>query len=115
MQRCNTYKYKQGKWRHEKKCPEKERQEKQKETYEKKLDLMNSEIEKLKKGKYTRKTINYINSSLNSNNTNNTLNSGNTLNICGVGQENVKLLNHVETEFIKSQGMNSIIDIVDKL
>ncbi len=101
--------------RHEKKCPEKERQEKQKEIYEKKLDLMNSEIEKLKKGKYTRKTINYINNSLNSNN--NTLNSGNTntLNICGVGQEDVKLLNFAESESIKSQGMNSIIGIIDKL
>ncbi len=99
------------------KCPEKERHEKQKEIYEKKLDLMNSEIEKLKKGKYTRKTINYINNSLNSNNNtnNNTLNSGNTLNICGVGQEDVKLLNFAESESIKSQGMNSIIGIIDKL
>jgi hypothetical protein len=78
-----------------------------------------TKVQKLeKKTKISKKIINYngpINTTLNTN-SNNTLNTqNNNLSICNPGQENVNLLSTNEKKYIMSQGLNSIISLVDQL
>ncbi len=120
---CNKkYSNRQSRWRHEKNCNvknkdsiDKKNLEIQNQLYKETIeDLINehkimiNRIEKLEKK----------NKPIIVNNTNNILNNNcnnKTLNICQPGSEDVKLLSNIDKKFIMSQGMNSIISIVDKL
>jgi len=99
-------------------CKEKQKKDLEKSIYIQELEKLKKELEKVKKQK-TSKTITYNinNGSINSNNTNsNNTNSNNkTLNICDTGKENVKLLTDTEKDYIMSQGMNSIVSLVEYL
>ena len=77
---------------------------------------MQAELNKLKKQKNGEKKIINYNGTINANilNTINN-NSNNTLNICNPGDENINLLTNDEKKLIMSQGVNSIISLVDHL
>lgn len=42
-------------------------------------------------------------------------NSNNSLNICNPGDENINLLTNTEQKYIMSQGMNSILSLIEYL
>jgi hypothetical protein len=69
---------------------------------------MVNRIEKLEKKNINKSIV--VNNNILNNNCNNK-----TLNICQPGSEDVKLLTNIDKKFIMSQGLNSIISIVDKL
>ena len=110
-----------SKWRHEKTCKVKKQKMAEEDIYKKQADIIAeliTKVEKLeKKSKISKKIINYngpiTNLNTNSNNTLNTQN--NNLSICNPGQENVNLLSTNEKKYIMSQGLNSIISLVDQL
>ena len=96
-------------------CKEKERIQKEELIYKEEFHKLSNEfiklskeVEKIKK-KSSNKIINY-NGPINNGVINN-----NTLNICKPGQENHALLTKDERKYIMSQGLNSIISLVDHL
>ena len=93
-------------------CKDKQKKDLEESIYKQELEKLKKEFDKFKKQK-TSKTINYINNgSINSNNSNS---NNKTLNICDTGKENVKLLTDTEKDYIMSQGMNSIVSLVEHL
>jgi CRISPR/Cas system-associated protein endoribonuclease Cas2 len=95
-------------------CKERQKKELEESIYKQELEKLKKEFEKFKKQK-TSKVINYNinNGSINSNNNSN--NSNKTLNLCQPGKENINLLTDTEKQFILSQGMNSIVSLVEHL
>ncbi len=98
--------------RHLKTCKEK-KEVLDNETYKLQLQKLIEDFEVLKKELNNKKSIVVNNNILNNNCNNNSNNK--TLNICQPGNEDIKLLSNNDKKFIMSQGMNSIISIVDKL
>jgi hypothetical protein len=100
------------------KCKEKERKIMEEKIYIKEIEKLKLEIDKLKhkdSKKSTKNVINnYINSNVNSNNNNN-MNSNNNLSICNPGDENINSLTTSEKKMIMTEGMNSIISLVENL
>ncbi len=97
----NEYKHKQSKYKHEKTCMNKN----QNNNLVTKIEKLEKQIDKLK-NKPTKKIINNINN----------IGSINTFNkICNIGEENINLLSNDEKQFIMSQGMNSIVSLIDYL
>lgn len=90
----------QNKYKHEKICIKKD------ENYKIQIKYLLDEVKKLK-SKSNKKIINF-NGPINNNSINN-------LNICKPGDENINLLTSDENNFIISQGLNSIISLVDNL
>lgn len=105
---CNKYyRFYQGKWRHQQTCKEKDKIIQEEKFYKEQIERLSNEVEKLKKQSYAKKIINYngpINNIVN-----------NTLNICKPGEENLNLLSIDEKKYIMSQGLNSIVSLVDRL
>ena len=101
----------QSRWRHEKTCKCKNKQQLENLIYKKTIDeliekqkYLDTQIEKLK-NKSVNKIINYT-----QNNNNKQIN-----NICQIGKESINLLTKEELKYIKSQGLNSIISLIDNL
>ena len=94
-------------------CKDKQKKDLEESIYKQELEKLKKELDKVKKQK-TGKTITYNinNGSINSNNSNS---NNKTLNICDTGKENVKLLTDTEKDYIMSQGMNSIVSLVEHL
>ena len=82
------------------------------ETFQNKFQELIDEFKDLK-SKINKKTI-VVNNNTQNNIQNNTQNNK-ILNICQPGSEDIKLLSNQDKKFIMSQGLNSIITIVDKL
>ena len=111
----------QSRWRHEQSCSTKKTNEEIFQLYKNEIEQLKSKVDKLEKQKPS-KIINNYNGAVNngsinnnSNNLNNSNNSNRTLNICNPGKENINLLNDNETKDIMSQGMNSIISLIEHL
>jgi hypothetical protein len=88
-------------------CKEKDKIIQEEKFYKEQIERLSNEVEKLKKQSYAKKIINYngpINNIVN-----------NTLNICKPGEENINLLSVDEKKYIMSQGLNSIVSLVDRL
>ena len=68
------------------------------------LKILTQKIEQLEKNINKPQTVNNFNGPIN-----------NTINICNVGEENIKLLTKEEREYILSKEVNGIVAIVDKL
>ena len=97
--------------RHLKTCKEKEKKIKEENIYKQQIEKLIIEVERLKK-KSNNKIINIGTINTLNNNSNNT---NNTLNICKIGEENLNLLSVDEKKYIMSQGLNSIVSLVDHL
>ncbi len=113
-----AFSFKQGKYRHEKNCKVKKQKELEDSIYKNELEKLKKDFELFKKQKSTKIINNYNapvnNGSINSNNKNNNSNNK-TLNLCEPGKENINLLTDTEKQFILSQGMNSIVSLVEQL
>jgi hypothetical protein len=94
-----------SKSKHEKICKKKDEN-----ILKQQIEKLTHEVEKLKKKSGSKKIINYIGSINSMNNSNN-----NTMNICKPGDENINLLSTDEKKYIMSQGLNSIVSLVDHL
>lgn len=68
------------------------------------IKILTLKIEQLEKNINKPQTVNNFNGPIN-----------NTINICNVGDENIKLLTEKEKKYIKLEELNSIVAIVDKL
>ena len=68
------------------------------------LKILTQKIEQLEKNINKPQTVNNFNGPIN-----------NTINICNIGEENIKLLTKEEREYILSKEVNGIVAIVDKL
>ena len=91
-------------------CKEKQKKDLEESIYKQELEKLKKEFDTFKKQK-NGKTITYnINNGSINNNSNNK-----TLNICDTGKENIKLLTDTEKDYIMSQGMNSIVSLVEHL
>jgi hypothetical protein len=104
---CNKeFKFRQGKWKHQQKCQSKN------EILQLKLQIqdLTKKLEKIK-NKPVKKVINY-NGPINNGNI---LANNNNFSLCQPGDENIKLLTLIEKKQIMSEGMNSIVKLVDKL
>ena len=73
------------------------------------LKILTQKIEQLEKNINKPQTINNFNGPINNGPINN------TINICNIGEENIKLLTKEEREYILSKEVNGIVAIVDKL
>lgn len=108
------YQHKQSKYKHLKSCKEKIKEEEKinlLKNYDMKIQKLNDKINKLEKNSNKIYNYNNINNCLINN-----INSNNKqLNINNLGEENVSLLTLDETKKIMSQGMNSIVSLVDHL
>ena len=100
------FKFRQGKWKHQQKCQSKN------EILQLKLQIqdLTKKLEKIK-NKPVKKVINY-NGPINNGNI---LANNNNFSLCQPGDENIKLLSLIEKKQIMSEGMNSIVKLVDKL
>lgn len=95
-----------SRWRHEKICKIKLNKIEEDNKYKNKIIELENKIQKLEK-KCVKKVINY-NGPINNTQNNN-------LSICTPGNENINLLPIDEKKYIMSQGLNSIISLVDRL
>ena len=95
-----------SRWRHEKICKVKLNKIEENNIYKNKIIELENKIHKLEK-KPVKKIINYNGPIHNTQN--------NNLLICNPGKENINLLPIDEKKYIMSQGLNSIISLVDRL
>jgi len=96
-----------SKWRHQKNCKEKNKKEQEDNIYKLEIEKLKSDFEKFKNtGTKTKNSI-IINNNCN--------NDNRKLTICNPGDENISQLTDCEKKYIKSQGLNSIITLVDQL
>lgn len=97
-------------------CKVKKQKELEESIYKMELEKLKLEIEKLKKN--PKKIINNYNAPVNNgliNNNSNNNSNNKTLNLCQPGKENINLLTDTEKKYILSQGMNSIVSLVEQL
>jgi len=106
----NEYINRQSKYNHEQKCQIKFQKQQNEAIYKQEIIKLTNKIELLeKKIKPNKKIINIGTINTNCNNINN------TLNICNIGDESINDLTRSEMKYIMSQGLNSIISLVDQL
>ena len=95
--------------RHLLNCKEKVKKEHEEQIYLQQIEILTKKIESIEKKTVTKTKNNIININNNCNNDNR------KLTICNPGDENISQLTDCEKKYIKSQGLNSIITLVDQL
>ena len=90
-------------------CREKTKKEHEEKIYLQQIEILTKKIESIE-----RKTVTKTKNSIIINN-NNCNNDNRKLIICNPGDENISQLTDYEKKYIKSQGLNSIITLVDQL
>lgn len=101
------FKHRQGKWKHQQGCESKN----QLNLLKIQVQELTKKLESLKNSSRCKKVINY-NGPINNGQI---LANNNNINLCNPGEENIKLLTLTEKQQIISEGMNSIVKLVDKL
>jgi len=86
--------------RHYLTCTQKKKSETENNVYLEQIKILTQRIEQLEKNQSKPQTINNYN---------------NTINICNIGDENLKALTKEEQDFVVSNGLNSIVAIFDVL
>jgi hypothetical protein len=86
--------------RHYLTCMQKKESETENNIYLEQIKILTQRIEQLEKNQSKPQTINNFN---------------NTINICNIGDENLKALTKEEKDFVVSHGLNSIVAMVDVL
>ncbi len=115
---CNkSFKYKQGKWKHEQKCKTKDNNQVDNNQI-KKLEDQITELKTLllKSMKIHPKTLQKINKQLIKNDINNGIINNNTINIVPIGDENLsKILSDKEKLCILNKKYNSVNELINKV